>query len=153
MYNTSGLQFSRMSFVNGDVIAYMVGKLGGRSVYFGGSMICLDNEYKFRCYALGGHAVGVTRGALLSSFGWDAPRWCVYDVPVCGRGGRLVGFVSIMSPMIDDGGSLVKVAGMMKEIKAEVAACDLTAAELLDLYSLDARGYLVTVRDANGVQL
>lgn len=153
MYNTSGLQFSRMSFVSSDVIAYLVGKNGTRSVYFGGSMICLDNENKFRHYALNDHAVGVTRGALVSLLGWDAPRWCVYDMPVYGRGGRLVGFVSIMSPKLDEGGSLVKVAGMMKEIKAEVAACDLTAAELLDLYSLDARGYLVTVRDANGVQL
>jgi hypothetical protein len=149
----SALRFSRASFVGSEMIAYLVGKSGSRSVYFGGSMICLDNEFRFRSSAIKDNWPSAMALLYAPHSTAGEPRWCAYDIPVYGRSGRLAGFVSIMSPLVTDGGSLVQTAALMKEIKAEVAACDLTAAELVDLYSLDARGYLVTVRDASGNQL
>lgn len=140
------LRFSAHKFVGSALVSFMASATGARMAYLDGTMICLDDEHKFRsavCPDFWDFFKSLSRSSL-SLF--RLPRWCVYHAEVFGRGGRLVAYVSIMGAPVEEGGSLVRTAALLKDIRAEAIACDLTAEEIADAHRFMLNGWLVVVK-------
>lgn len=142
--------FSRVSVLGSKVFGLVRSALGKKTVYFDGVAIDCDNENLFRSCAFSHAERRHFDMWLRADAACEAPRWCIYRADLTGRGGRVIGSVSIMGRRNDDGGNLASVAGLLKEIRAEAVALDLTASDLSDQYALDMRGFLFVFRDACG---
>lgn len=64
-------------------------------------------------------------------------RWTITDALVWGRGGVLVGRVSLASKVIEDGGSLVRLALTLKEIRALAFSLDMDLRQLAITFDFD----------------